>query len=568
MAALELMAEQIRSRTGRGQLKPNDYYSLLELYVEKFGMSMAGVADLDGNNLEIYTHLPSRRSFFLKKNMTDRGFLEPIRKNKTSYITPLIKGQVSPKSLIVLATPIWDYDKKNIRAIIGSSVLADELQRLAEGVLVPTPLFQFVILDQRNTVVAESGMKNFFAPLKSYDGPVYKAASNDEIEFRQGQDENGNELHGVVKNLKLQQGDTWKIFVTESQDLLHRQERIAWMQILLVTVIGLLVSFLIAKFLTDFISRPILDLISSMRKIEEGHNDLTDLIQKPFGFQETFEAWQALATMTKKLNDYTANLESEVSERTKELITTHKALDEQRVRAVESARLAALGEMAGGIAHEINNPLSIISLITQQQQELLSHERFDIEKVKTAFQRIDLTTRRISKIIYGLKEFSRDGGTDPLETTSLQSILDGTLTFCHEKFKHNNIQLIVQAPPSHIILYCRPVQISQVLLNLLNNAFDAIQNLPEKWIEIKIVEQGPYVEIRVIDSGEGISADYRDKIFQPFFTSKEVGKGTGLGLSISKGIVEAHHGQIFVDSESPHTTIVVRLPKKTYNLGE
>ena len=101
---------------------------------------------------------------------------------------------------------------------------------------------------------------------------------------------------------------------------------------------------------------------------------------------------------------------------------------------------------------------------------------------------------------------------------------------------------------------------SQVILNLLNNAFDAIENKDEKWVEVQTLQNKNWVEIRVSDCGHGIPKEIQDKILQPFFTTKEVGKGTGLGLSISKGIIESHGGDLTIDNEAKNTTFVARIP--------
>ncbi len=105
------------------------------------------------------------------------------------------------------------------------------------------------------------------------------------------------------------------------------------------------------------------------------------------------------------------------------------------------------------------------------------------------------------------------------------------------------------------------MQIGQVILNLLNNAHDALEHLPEKWIHLSVREEGDYYFLRITDSGNGIPLDLRQKIMMPFFTTKEIGKGTGLGLSVSKSIVILHHGQLYIDTQSPYTCFVMGLPK-------
>jgi signal transduction histidine kinase len=107
-----------------------------------------------------------------------------------------------------------------------------------------------------------------------------------------------------------------------------------------------------------------------------------------------------------------------------------------------------------------------------------------------------------------------------------------------------------------------------VALNLLNNAFDAIQSLEEKWIKISFSDIGDWVKIIVTDSGPGIPFDVQMKMMQPFYTTKEIGKGTGLGLSISKGIIERHNGRLYLDNTSPNTQFVIALPKKAAQATE
>ncbi|HEX4924120.1 MAG TPA: ATP-binding protein, partial [Bdellovibrionales bacterium] len=114
---------------------------------------------------------------------------------------------------------------------------------------------------------------------------------------------------------------------------------------------------------------------------------------------------------------------------------------------------------------------------------------------------------------------------------------------------------------AELVIACRPTQISQVLLNLLNNAHDAVAEQTEKWVKLDVRDLGDSVELSVTDSGAGIPPEIQEKIMQPFFTTKQIGEGTGLGLSISKGLVDSHHGQLRLDAKSKNTRFVVLLPK-------
>jgi PAS domain S-box-containing protein len=234
----------------------------------------------------------------------------------------------------------------------------------------------------------------------------------------------------------------------------------------------------------------------------------------------------------------------------------------QQTRMIYSAKLSSLGEMAGGIAHEINNPLAIIhGRITQ----LL--ERFEGEELPTSSEATEVlnkvlkTTERIAKIVKAMKNLSRNGTHDPMIEVKLTSILEDALELCRERFSHNGVELRVKRIPD-INLTCRPVSVAQIILNLLNNAQDAIFETDNSWVEIESSFNESDIFILVIDSGPGISEQTVDKMFEPFFTTKEMGKGTGLGLSISKGIVEEHGGSLEYLKEYPNTCFRIRLPRK------
>lgn len=117
-------------------------------------------------------------------------------------------------------------------------------------------------------------------------------------------------------------------------------------------------------------------------------------------------------------------------------------------------------------------------------------------------------------------------------------------------------------PSLSLEIECHSIKISQVLLNLLNNAYDAIQNQKEKWIKVEIIERQHEIDLIVTDSGNGIPVSVQKRMMQPFFTTKDIGKGTGLGLSISQGIVTSHHGKINIDNASMNTRFVITLPKR------
>jgi signal transduction histidine kinase len=241
---------------------------------------------------------------------------------------------------------------------------------------------------------------------------------------------------------------------------------------------------------------------------------------------------------------------------------TEKVIEEQRLRISESSKLAALGQMAGGIAHEINNPLAAIRSISYLMGNLASLEKLELKRIAEFATQIDGAVDRVAEIIKGLQAFSKDGSLDPLETVSTRQILDEILGFCKTKLERKNVNLILECDPKGVYFECRKTQITQVVWNLLHNALDAVENASKKWIKINVAESESYIHISITDSGPGIPSEIADKIMLPFFTTKEIGKGTGLGLSASKGIIESHCGTFGLDRSSLHTRFVIQLPKR------
>jgi PAS domain S-box-containing protein len=258
-----------------------------------------------------------------------------------------------------------------------------------------------------------------------------------------------------------------------------------------------------------------------------------------------------------------ARLLNQELERQNADLTRAKALIEAQTQKIAvTAKMSALGEMAGGMAHEINNPMGIIHARASDLMEFAEEmETVPAKMVVETMEKIRTTAARVTKITLGLRKFARETRDDPVVATPLQDIVEDTLSFCTQRLKQNTVELRVAPIEPSLRIGCRPTEISQVLLNLLNNSVDAVQSLPEKWVEVAVREAGEELEISVMDSGNGIPESVRARMGQPFFTTKEVGKGTGLGLSISRGIVEAHGGHLVLDTASAHTRFVVKLPK-------
>ncbi len=226
-------------------------------------------------------------------------------------------------------------------------------------------------------------------------------------------------------------------------------------------------------------------------------------------------------------------------------------------KMMNSARMAALGEMAGGVAHEINTPLNILVLLTERIKEA-SKKHPSGQEISPLVDKCLDTVDRIANIIKSLLAFSLEDKKQENSLFDANNLVQDTVILCSEKMKAHGIDLQVKLHKAPLMLNGHRGQLSQVLMHLLSNAFDALKGQSgTKRITVKVQESlpnsqqnenQPWVCLSVADTGPGLTTEAKEKLFQPFFTTKELNKGTGLGLSLSKGIVELHGGSISLDS--------------------
>lgn len=221
------------------------------------------------------------------------------------------------------------------------------------------------------------------------------------------------------------------------------------------------------------------------------------------------------------------------------------ALQQTQAQLIQSGKLAAVGTLAAGVAHELNQPLMVIR---GYAQELLADERVACEEIREDLRRIEAQTTRMAAIINHLRDFSRQS-RGKREVTDLNRVVTDALTFLAQQLKTKNIAVVQELLPALPPVWADPMQIEQVFLNLVTNARDAMEEDGAGTITIRTeLAAGGRVGLSVTDTGPGIPSDLQTRIFDPFFTTKEVGKGTGLGLSICHGIVEEHGGALTMES--------------------
>jgi signal transduction histidine kinase len=293
--------------------------------------------------------------------------------------------------------------------------------------------------------------------------------------------------------------------------------------------------------------------------------------------------------LLKQQKESILNINKELKTKNDAVESGIKKLKDTQSKLVESEKMASLGQLTAGVAHEINNPVNFISsnikplkLSISEIMEILNEyrklndteskesniqkakdleEKYDIEylikELNTILAGINDGAERTKEIVLGLRNFSRLD-KHQLKEIKLPEVIDSNLVLLRNQYK-DRIEIQKSYDENIPCIQCYPGQLSQVIMNILNNAIQAIDG--KGTISVKTRLSGKEAEILISDTGKGIPNDKLDNIFDPFYTTKEVGKGTGLGLSISYGIIQEHNGKIDVNSElEKGTTFTITLP--------
>ena len=284
------------------------------------------------------------------------------------------------------------------------------------------------------------------------------------------------------------------------------------------------------------------------------------------------------------------NVEAELLRRNLELTELNEKLSRAQAQLLQSEKLASIGQLAAGVAHEINNPISFVfsnfgtlqTYITDLLRVLLSYEQAEsfiadadaLHRIARLREQVDLDfvvndvrilmaesregIERVRKIVADLKDFSRVDSHQDWQWTNLHHGIDSTLNIVNNELKYKAD--VVKEYGNIPDVECLPSQINQVIMNIVVNGAQAIQG-PRGRITIRTGTRADHVWIEIADTGCGIAPAIRSRIFDPFFTTKPIGAGTGLGLSLSYGIIQKHGGRIEVDSEEGvGTTFRIDLP--------
>lgn len=234
----------------------------------------------------------------------------------------------------------------------------------------------------------------------------------------------------------------------------------------------------------------------------------------------------------------------------------------QEAQLLQTSKLATLGEMATGTAHELNQPLNHIKLLAANIENLAAKPEIDPVAVRKKAQAIKESSDRAGKIIHHMRTFGRTAPSE-LEDVSIQTVVDGALLLLAHKLRQQDITMSTQIPADLPLIHAQEGPLEQVLINMINNAIDAISDTSprERLISLEASSTTADVTIVIKDTGGGMSQHELQNIFVPFFTTKEVGHGTGLGGSISYGVIKSFSGHISATNDAEGAVITIVLPR-------
>jgi len=341
---------------------------------------------------------------------------------------------------------------------------------------------------------------------------------------------------GFVNVLEDQIEDEENEIQKVNQDLMSLTYRLQYITISTLIMMILFIG-LVAILVRRSIYRPIASLVPAIKEIGKGNFnvDINTEANNEIG---------ALAISLQKMVDELRRIQSQL---------------------VQSAKLAFIGQLAAGMAHELNQPLMVIRMNAQMVLRLLKESSWDPRNIEESMTLVERNTNRMKHIINHLRTFSRQTNGDR-ETVDINQVIEDSFTMINEQLKINDIEVKKNLSPDLPQIQGKSNELEQVFVNLISNSKDALPDdgtSRPRQIEISTAfdENRQCIEVIFSDTGIGIAAEQTEKVFDPFYTTKPVGKGTGLGLSIACGIVQDHNGNIeLIDTSQQGTTFRIQLP--------
>lgn len=490
------------------------------------GLSFLGIVNSDGIIEKQYERLTSNNEITIREN--EPVFLNPLFMDVSEGKVVSDIELCFPDTICVTAfTPVI---RKGIKSPVGyiraGFVIDDNFAREVSGV----SRTDYLLL-RKGRLIADSippGTLSNEDIENLGDSIEYFQKTSGGMNSIQNVNLNNHEYAFEASEVMTKNGEVLAVCIIARDTQGLRQSRLESIKLLgVLAVVGLLLALMLGRFFARGIFGPLNNLLENVMSITAGNTYPRLNVKRTDEIGELAGAFDEMSTA--------------ISAREEGLLKAADEIKSNQDQIIRSGRLAAIGELAAGVAHEIGNPLSAVSGYAQ----LISRNSSDSAKVSEYAHQIEKETEYIEKIIQDLLDFSRPSN-EIKEMHDIKEIIESAVRTASSHKAFGNISVTVDISDETKLVYCNRKEITQVLLNLLINA--AQEAPPETTIIVSAKEEGGNVIISVADMGKGVSDSVADKIFNPFFTTKSAADGTGLGLSVCFRILEKHGGRIWFDN--------------------
>ncbi len=511
----------------------------------------------------------------------------------------ILSGFIVEKQSLLIQRELEKRGESMVRNLAHNSeygVLVENkllLLNLMEGLYQEVELVYIIIQDRQGNILADWERTEEYHRIPTRKLARSGQALKDEKPSKDYFVANGGEFYNFSCPIKTTQVERSKeevgLILDHKKDMVTREEKIGRAHIgmslqhmrkeiadmkriiVLLTFLVVAVGILLTIFLVNLFIKPVKRLVQATERIASG--DLSQMVKvntkDEIGtLASSFNRMiTSLKDSREKIEEYSRTLENKVKERTVELENALKSLKETQAQLIQVEKMAAVGQLAAGVAHELNNPLGGILGYSQFALEKINQKpirQFDEEDTAGFLQYlkdIEQQTKKCRFIIKSLLKFSRASRKEELEPTDINTVLRETLMFVKHQVEKNKVKLQEQLAESLPLIDGHPSQLQQVFTNLILNAVQVMPEGGTLTVNSRVREDLKAVAMSFTDTGKGIPEEILAKIFEPFFTTKDVGEGTGLGLSVSYGLIKNHGGEIKVESKKDQgTTFTVILP--------
>jgi len=515
------------------------------------GMEVATAVGLDGTEILSLARDPQTNEYVASRGL-DFSSLDIVRR--------VLSGQVDDQgdkyvgflettygAYLFTSAPVHDAAGNLVGVMLRGSRLESLLAEMKAQ-----SLADVVVLDQQGALVATTLPQ----PDEGFDALVLDPAETADVDPSMTRDLTlyGRPFQAVYAPLQVRQQAMGILVVVLPSNYIVSTEATSRNTFSLVFSLVTAGVIVIGYLLSQSIARPILKLRTISQAVAAGDLEQSTGLESPDEIGELASAFDTMTVRLRERTEEAARLYAETVQRNKELADANSRLQATQAQLVQSEKLAAVGQLTAGIVHDVKNPLAVIKGLAEELRE----EPGLVEPVRAQLSVIRDNAARANTIVTDLLKFARQSSPEMTELDMRQSV-EAAVRLTEYLARKGNVKVVVDLPSRAAVGVYDPQQIEQVLINLIQNAVQAMPGGGTLRVNLSLA--AGVMAIAIADTGIGIPPENLTRIFDPFFTTKPEGEGTGLGLSVSYGIVSRHGGKIGLESKvGQGSTFTILLP--------